>query len=114
MVWLHPGKECAWSGCRRTVKHPERYCWQHKKQGEARDKPFKNAKRHDPGHYNKAQWGAIRKAKIARNPICENCNVRPSSHVDHIVRRADGGTDDDDNLQALCHVCHSTKTGGGR
>jgi 5-methylcytosine-specific restriction endonuclease McrA len=31
-------------------------------------------------------------------------------HVDHIRPRADGGTDEEWNLQTLCFRCHSRKT----
>lgn len=31
-------------------------------------------------------------------------------HVDHIVEFADGGSDEDYNLQALCMDCHAIKT----
>ena len=31
-------------------------------------------------------------------------------HIDHIVELWDGGTDDTDNLQALCLSCHTVKT----
>ncbi|MFN3600519.1 MAG: HNH endonuclease [Dietzia sp.] len=30
--------------------------------------------------------------------------------VDHIVPEAEGGTDDPDNLQAVCQPCHDLKT----
>lgn len=30
--------------------------------------------------------------------------------VDHIINVAEGGTDDDDNLQVLCPICHEVKT----
>lgn len=32
------------------------------------------------------------------------------TEVDHIVNRAQGGTDDIRNLQLLCKDCHKTKT----
>ena len=40
----------------------------------------------------------------------EKCGRR-ASDVDHIIRPADGGTDDDSNLQALCTYHHAQKTG---
>jgi 5-methylcytosine-specific restriction endonuclease McrA len=35
---------------------------------------------------------------------------RPAKHVDHIVPKALGGTDDEGNLQAICVECHQQKT----
>jgi 5-methylcytosine-specific restriction endonuclease McrA len=34
----------------------------------------------------------------------------PSTDVDHIVPKEQGGTDDEENLQGACHACHSWKT----
>lgn len=31
-------------------------------------------------------------------------------HIDHIVELADGGNNETNNLQALCHSCHAFKT----
>jgi 5-methylcytosine-specific restriction protein A len=36
--------------------------------------------------------------------------VFPASEVDHIIDKADGGTDDDSNLEAICNPCHTAKT----
>ncbi|MEQ7870735.1 HNH endonuclease signature motif containing protein [Chromohalobacter salexigens] len=36
--------------------------------------------------------------------------IQPASEVDHIVGQAFGGTDDDDNLEAICTPCHKAKT----
>jgi 5-methylcytosine-specific restriction endonuclease McrA len=47
----------------------------------------------------------------ARYP-CELCGVFAevrALQVDHIVPRSRGGTDDPDNLQALCYRCNSMK-----
>lgn len=33
-----------------------------------------------------------------------------ATDVDHIIARRKGGTDDLQNLQSLCHACHSRKT----
>jgi 5-methylcytosine-specific restriction protein A len=40
--------------------------------------------------------------------------VTIATEVDHIVPKSQGGTDDDDNLQAICSPCHKTKTGSER
>lgn len=36
--------------------------------------------------------------------------VTPATEVDHILPKRLGGSDDDDNLQALCKHHHSSKT----
>ena len=45
---------------------------------------------------------------------CANCNRRiPSGmewDIDHRIPLADGGNNDDGNLQVLCEFCHSAKT----
>jgi len=40
---------------------------------------------------------------------CAECD-EPSTEVDHILPISEGGTNDIDNLQALCGTCHATKT----
>lgn len=51
---------------------------------------------------------------LAREPLCAECKqggmVVAASEVDHIIPLADGGTNDPENLQALCKACHSRKT----
>lgn len=45
---------------------------------------------------------------------CQLCKPKgwltAARHVDHIVAKADGGSDDDSNLQSLCKPCHDAKT----
>jgi 5-methylcytosine-specific restriction enzyme A len=47
---------------------------------------------------------------------CQKCDKlildheRKAAHVDHILAKAKGGTDDPANLQLLCQTCHSVKT----
>jgi 5-methylcytosine-specific restriction endonuclease McrA len=36
--------------------------------------------------------------------------LRRATQADHIVPRAEGGTDHDSNGQATCAACHNTKT----
>lgn len=57
-------------------------------------------------------WRRIRAAILLRdNYTCQACGlITPKLEVDHIVNRAQGGSDDDCNLQALCIPCHKLKT----
>ena len=41
--------------------------------------------------------------------ICNDLYPAPMLNVDHIVRMADGGTDEDGNLQLLCKYHHNIK-----
>ena len=67
-----------------------------------------------------ARWRRLRKMKLARNPLCEECSkhgvVEPATQVDHIVpivERRDLAFDLE-NLQSLCTVCHGKKSGEER
>jgi 5-methylcytosine-specific restriction endonuclease McrA len=54
-------------------------------------------------------WEKRRKWILDASPTCALCGS-PANEVDHILPKAQGGTDDDDNLQALCPACHQRKT----
>lgn len=55
-------------------------------------------------YYHSAEWKALRQAALERDGY--RCTVRgcfsPATHVDHIVRRRDGGADALPNLRSLC------------
>jgi|GEM_PF-4846417 len=57
---------------------------------------------------------SMRAALFMREPLCRSCSERGFSVIatqrDHIVSLAEGGTDDDSNVQPLCDGCHSQKT----
>lgn len=60
-------------------------------------------------------WRKRRKRILERDKyLCQVCLalgiVTPATQVDHIVNKAAGGTDDDDNLQSICDPCHAPKT----
>lgn len=46
--------------------------------------------------------------------LCQPCRkigrVTAATECDHIKPKAEGGTDDLDNLQAICSACHREKT----
>lgn len=67
------------------------------------------------------RWGSGRggrawrrlKAKIHLRDewTCQHCKkVTKDLELDHIVNIAQGGTDDESNLQSLCVPCHKAKT----
>jgi 5-methylcytosine-specific restriction protein A len=58
-----------------------------------------------------------RRAELfAREPLCRECRKagRVSEAVirDHVVPLAEGGADDDDNVQPLCQTCSDAKSAG--
>ena len=61
-------------------------------------------------------WKRLRAEVLASEPLCRMCAARglvvPATDVDHIQDSRDDFTDDNsrDNLQSLCHECHSLKT----
>ncbi|MDP3909706.1 MAG: HNH endonuclease signature motif containing protein [Gemmatimonadales bacterium] len=63
-----------------------------------------------------ADWRRVRAVVILEEPTCRLCRamtprrVTRTTDVDHIVPKAQGGTDERSNLQGLCHSHHSAKT----
>lgn len=63
-----------------------------------------------------ARWRRTRKAKLAQQPLCEDCAERgeamPATEVDHVDGLGPNGPrgHDLDNLRSLCKPCHSRKT----
>lgn len=64
------------------------------------------------GYCSKA-WRQTRLAVIARDlGVCQLCGcvVESYAQVDHIVPKAEGGSDAMSNLRLLCPSCHSRRT----
>lgn len=56
-------------------------------------------------------WRKLRLSVLRRDGyLCQVCRAADASEVDHIVPKSSGGTDEPDNLQAICRVCHAKKT----
>lgn len=96
---------CSQPGCPNLVtKRDRRFCDEHQAQ---------EWKRQDARRGTSAQrgygprWQKIRARYIKAHPVCERCQRAQSVLVHHIVRKRDGGTDDPDNLLALCRSCHA-------
>ena len=76
---------------------------------------YSTISRHERGYGTR--WDKLRKSIIRRDKgLCQHCLVdglyRNGTDVDHIKRKADGGTDNTDNLQLLCRAHHKAKTSG--
>jgi len=54
---------------------------------------------------------------LREHPLCDLCAVdglvKAATDVHHLAPKREGGTDEESNLQALCHSCHSRITGAG-
>lgn len=62
-----------------------------------------------------AAWQRLRGVILGRDGgLCQVCaregKVTLATQVDHIKPKAKGGSDDPDNLQAICVPCHEAKT----
>lgn len=69
--------------------------------------------RHQRGYGS--EWERARKRIIERDlGLCQEClrqgRTSVGEQVDHITPKAQGGGDNEANLQLLCGACHRTKT----
>lgn len=106
---MHP---CAEPGCVELVREGQ-YCAVHfNTHSQQYNRERGSAAKRGYG----ARWQRVRRMFLAAHPVCEDPygihvnQVVLATDVDHIVPKAKGGGDGDDNLQALCHACHSRKT----
>ena len=98
MASLRPQRPCPQPGCR--TLGPGGYCATHKRTTPTYPRY---------GDYSRQSWRKTRTAMLEYNPYCVVCGA-PANTVDHIIPIRRGGTDDEDNLQSMCSVCHSRKT----
>ena len=106
-----PLRPCKHPGC--TVLVSNGYCDRHRPQPARRRE---SAEWHDL--YRLPIWkDKLRPGQLIREPFCRECwRLRhervPATDVDHVVpHRGDMALFlDPENLQSLCHACHSRKT----
>lgn len=104
-----PMRVCSKPGCGKLTRAGR--CDEHKRVGWADDSERGN--RHERG-YDSA-WERRRDYILTRdNYLCQVCaragRLTAAEEVDHIMPKAQGGTDDEGNLQAICVDCHRKKT----
>ena len=110
-----PPKPCSYPGCPELTH--ERYCPRHaKKEQQQYDQRRGTAYQRGYG----SRWTRIRKRFLMENPLCVECyregRAEPATIAHHVIPKDQGGSDNDDNLQALCVAHHELKHerwGGG-
>ncbi|MBC7599705.1 MAG: HNH endonuclease [Polaromonas sp.] len=104
-------KPCTHPGCSVLVRDGSGRCAKHPPANRFADK--RRGTRHERGYGT--VWDKVRELIMRRDGgICQPClqsrTVTLAHAVDHIVPKAEGGTDDPANLQAICRPCHAAKT----
>ena len=108
-------KACRKQGCSLTTTDSSGYCSKHKQSNIGWVRHQKGKSRHQRG-YGSA-WDKLRKQVLQRDRFicqCDECKrlgiIKEATHVDHIIAKAHGGTDDLSNLRAINCKCHEKKT----
>lgn len=104
-------KPCGYPGCGVLVRDGTSRCPKHPQANRFADK--KRGTRHERG-YGTA-WTKLRELVLRRDAgICQACiktgRITLAREVDHITPKAEGGTDEETNLQSLCRPCHAEKS----
>ena len=102
-----PIRPCSHPGCPRLTDG--RYCEEHEKLAAKHYERYERSPETRKHYVYK--WRKIRKEFLAMHPFCELCRgqgkVTQATLVHHITATRYGGTDDEENLMALCQRCHS-------
>jgi 5-methylcytosine-specific restriction enzyme A len=107
-------RPCKHPGCGHLVRDGSGYCAAH--QGDRKINRFADERRGSSTERGYgAEWRKRRERIMQRDcGLCQPCRnagrVTVATAVDHIVPKAEGGTEEDGNLQAICKPCHDTKT----
>ncbi|EMD1500900.1 HNH endonuclease [Proteus mirabilis] len=104
-------RACRKQGCAKTTTERNGYCADHQNLGWEAHQRGKS--RHQRGYGT--QWDKLRVRILKRDKyLCQEClragRSTEAKTVDHIIAKAHGGTDAEENLQSLCIPCHRTKT----
>jgi len=105
-----PQKPCGYPGCPELIREG-RYCPVHKTE---MSRQYNATRDPDFNQRYGRQWRKIRTLYISKHPLCEECEksgrLVPATEVHHIIPLDEGGSNADENLQALCKPCHSRHT----
>lgn len=99
--------------CKSLTRERHGYCEEHAHlaQGWERHQQGKSSAQRGYG----GRWRKLRNLVMQRDKwLCQPCSrqgrAAPAHAVDHIIPKAEGGTDSPSNLQAICRACHKAKT----
>ena len=94
------------------VDNESGYCAEHEKLAMHNYNKFERSPETNK-RYN-YQWRKLRERFLFKHPLCEMCKSKgrytKATEVHHIKPLAEGGTNDELNLMALCKPCHSSIT----
>jgi len=110
----NPRKPCGCPTCPNLIPVGQQFCEVHRK--DSPDLEAVRPSRSGGNLYNTARWRRLRKQVLQREPFCRECKKHGAAvmatDVDHI--KSHRGNEelfwDINNLQPLCHSCHSKKT----
>lgn len=107
-------RACRKHGCAGTTTHRSGYCDRHLAENSNWDQ-WQQGKGNTTQRGYGGSWPKIRQRILRRDRhLCQSCLqkgiVKEGKHVDHIIPKAQGGTNADSNLQTLCVACHRRKT----
>lgn len=104
-------KPCTHPGCGRLVRDGTGRCDKH-------PKPDWRKKVDAPKRMTGRKLLEARARLFSDNPLCVRCSqlgrVTLATERDHVIPLSEGGTDNDSNVQGLCHDCHEEKSLGER
>ena len=95
--YRHLMKVCAYPGCPELVAIGSR-CPKHQRI------PWQGTRPYHVGN-------SMRHRILREEPICRLCGIHPSTRVDHVISRADGGSDERHNLRGICAMCDKKRIG---
>lgn len=107
----HAGHPCGVLGCPNIVERG-RFCDEHARP-RSQDYDAQRGTASQRGYG--ATWRRLREMFLRAHPVCADPDrrhpnrIEVATDVDHIVPKPEG-EDEWNNLQALCHACHSHKT----
>ncbi len=107
-------RACRHHRCAGTTTHRSGYCEQH----QPTDSSWAQWQRRKGSSSQRGygtDWRKLRFMILERdNHLCQEHLrqgvIKAGNHVDHIIPKAQNGTDDPNNLQTLCKDCHQLKT----